>query len=83
MPYSRPMTIVFVAIAAIAITALGFAGAVWGVSWFMHSPFVWRTISSGWFQAISDSLIALVPIAVSIYAAITMRGRTPRRGVPQ
>jgi hypothetical protein len=77
------MTKVFVAIAAIAITALAFAGAVWGVSWFMHSPSVWRTLSSGWFQAISDSLIALVPIAVSIYAAIIVGGRTPRRGASQ
>jgi hypothetical protein len=79
MLYSSLMTKVFVAIAAIAITALGFAGAVWGVSWFMHSPSVWRTLSSGWFQAITDSLLALVPIAVSIYAAIVVRDRTPRR----
>jgi hypothetical protein len=70
------MTIVFTAITAIAITVLGFAGAVWGVSWFMHSHLVWRTLSSGWFQAIGGSLISLLPIVVSIYVALMVRGRT-------
>jgi hypothetical protein len=83
MAYSSPMTIVFTAIAAIAVTALGFAGALWGVSWFMHSPSVWRTLSSEWFQAITGSLIFFVPMFVAIYSAIMVRGRTPRRGASQ